>query len=93
MKQFCLIRFVQRGRQRDYVNIIRGGGCYSQVGRTGNRQDISLGNGCATSVGTPIHEMMHAIGNISFTNINLFYEYEIMMKNGRLKDWTNHYTF
>ena len=85
---------MQRGRQRDYVNIIRGGGCYSQVGRTGNRQDISLGNGCATSVGTPIHEMMHAIGNISFTNINLFYEYEItMMKNGRLKDWTNHYTF
>ena len=86
---------MQRGRQRDYVNIIRGGGCYSQVGRTGNRQDISLGNGCATSVGTPIHEMMHAIGNISFTNINLFYEYEInfMMTNGRLKDWTNHYTF
>ena len=84
--QFFLIRFVQRGRQRDYINIIRGGGCYSQVGRTGNRQDVSLGNGCATSVGTPIHELMHAIGNIRFTNINSFHGYEIMMTNDRLEN-------
>jgi len=41
----CL-KFVQRSNQRDYIDFFVGGGCYSQVGRRGGRQEISLGNGC-----------------------------------------------
>ena len=40
----CL-KFVQRSNQRDYIDFFVGGGCYSQVGRRGGRQEISLGNG------------------------------------------------
>ena len=69
-----LTRFFKKqrnSRRNDYINIYRGRGCHSMIGRMGARQDLSLGNGCATSVGTPIHELMHAIGNIRFTNINI----------------------
>ena len=53
--------------------MIDGSGCWSYVGKQGGKQKLSLlagqmhgGNvygGCATQVGTPIHELMHAIGN------------------------------
>ena len=35
----------------------------SKLGRIGGRQELSLGNRCADNVGTPLHELMHAIGN------------------------------
>jgi len=56
----CL-KFVQRSNQRDYIDFFVGGGCYSQVGRRGGRQEISLGNGCWYSH-TVSHEIMHALG-------------------------------
>ena len=44
--------------------MISGDGCWSWVGRTGGKQELSLKSGsCAYQVGTPIHELMHAIGN------------------------------
>ena len=47
--------------------MISDSGCWSQVGKTGGKQELSLkarsdGGWCAYSVGTPIHELMHAIG-------------------------------
>ncbi|XP_065649633.1 hatching enzyme 1.2 [Hydra vulgaris] len=60
-KQKTCIRFVPRTNEPSYVNFIKGGGCYSMIGRQGGRQDISLGQGCGYK-GIAIHEMMHALG-------------------------------
>ena len=59
-----ILRIVPRTTHRDYIRIYRGGGCSSLVGRKGGVQDLSLGNYCATNVGTPIHEFLHALGNV-----------------------------
>ncbi|XP_064459114.1 zinc metalloproteinase nas-4-like [Ornithodoros turicata] len=55
------IRWKPRTYERDFVFIVRGVGCYSNVGRTGGQQYLSLGNGCVYH-GTVLHEMMHAVG-------------------------------
>jgi len=56
------IKIVEReNNERDYVEIIKDGGCYSYWGRTGNRQPISLPVGCQ-STATVVHEFMHALG-------------------------------
>lgn len=44
----------------DCINVIKGSGCYSYIGRTGGIQDLSIGNNC--SVGNAKHEIGHAIG-------------------------------
>jgi hypothetical protein len=48
----------------DYVHVFNGGdgACYSNVGRTGGRQQLSLGRGCTNSPATIQHEFMHALG-------------------------------
>ena len=55
------IRFVPRTSERGYINIMKGSGCSSSVGRTGSRQQVSLGTGCVYT-GIVIHELMHATG-------------------------------
>ncbi|CAG2119530.1 unnamed protein product, partial [Medioppia subpectinata] len=61
IESLSCIRFKQRTKQKDYINIIKGRGCYSYVGRVGGSQDLSLGRGCMWR-GTCIHELMHAMG-------------------------------
>lgn len=51
----------QASQYRNYVIFMKGGGCYSMIGRQRSRQQISLGRGCE-SKGIAIHEMMHALG-------------------------------
>jgi hypothetical protein len=54
------IRFVARSTETDYVEFLDGGGCWSQIGHQGGKQQISLGSGCGT--GNAIHEMGHTVG-------------------------------
>ncbi|XOZ34536.1 M12 family metallopeptidase [Halomonadaceae bacterium KBTZ08] len=56
------IRFVQHSDERNYVNIMRGSGCYSFVGMSGGAQNLSLGRGCGQK-GVVIHELVHALGH------------------------------
>lgn len=57
------IRFVQRTTQPDYIDIIDGDGCWSWLGRQGDRQEMSIGRaiGCV-SPGIAVHEAVHALG-------------------------------
>jgi hypothetical protein len=59
------IRFVKRTAQNqaeypDYLSFERLDGCWSRVGRRGERQAVSLGLGCG--LGAAIHEIGHALG-------------------------------
>ncbi len=58
-----IIQWVPRTTQRDYVtfNLVGpAGSCFSEVGRTGGRQQIGGSTTC--SIGALLHEMGHAIG-------------------------------
>lgn len=55
------VKFKEREREEDFVHIVRGGGCYSSVGRRGGRQALSLGRGCE-NYGIILHELMHVVG-------------------------------
>ncbi|XP_017047084.1 zinc metalloproteinase nas-1 isoform X1 [Drosophila ficusphila] len=58
------VQFKKRTTETDYVVIINGTGCYSDVGRQGlGPQDVSLSSlSCLNNNGSTIHELMHAIG-------------------------------
>eukprot|EP00088_Acartia_fossae_P069245 TRINITY_DN8983_c0_g1_i1.p1 TRINITY_DN8983_c0_g1~~TRINITY_DN8983_c0_g1_i1.p1 ORF type:complete len:301 (-),score=36.37 TRINITY_DN8983_c0_g1_i1:25-927(-) len=59
------IRLRPRTNEKHFVNIYRGSGCSSIVGRDfwrqGTGQPLSLGQGCV-NLGIVIHELMHAAG-------------------------------
>ncbi|XP_078355010.1 high choriolytic enzyme 1-like [Oculina patagonica] len=60
-KRTC-IRFEEKtDKDKDYIEIVKGSGCWAQIGRRSGRQQLSLGKGCDTR-GRAIHEIMHAIG-------------------------------
>jgi len=60
-KKNTCIRFIPRTNQRNYVHIVKGGGCSSLVGRWGGAQRLTLGSGCV-HVGVIVHEALHAVG-------------------------------
>jgi choriolysin H len=55
------IRFVQRTYQADYLEITKGAGCDSFVGKVTGKQVLNLGEGCVAPT-IPAHEMIHALG-------------------------------
>ena len=54
------IRFVKRGKEKNYVTFKRGSGCSSSIGMVGGQQFVSLGDECST--GNAIHEIGHVVG-------------------------------
>ncbi|WP_224366996.1 M12 family metallopeptidase [Hyalangium versicolor] len=61
--QKTCIQFVPRtSKDRNYVSVFQGDGCYSYVGCVQQgKQELSLGQGCEFK-GTAVHELMHALG-------------------------------
>jgi hypothetical protein len=56
------VKFVEKSwYTRDYIQLIQGNGCWSNVGRVGGKQMLSLGSGCGNK-NLMLHELMHSIG-------------------------------
>ncbi|MFE8602955.1 M12 family metallopeptidase [Archangium violaceum] len=62
-KQKTCVQFVKRtAKDRNYVSVFEGDGCYSYVGCIQQgKQELSLGQGCEFK-GTAAHELLHALG-------------------------------
>ncbi|XP_061089992.1 hatching enzyme 1.2-like [Conger conger] len=60
-KETC-IRFVPRSFQRDFISVESKDGCYSHLGRTGNKQVLSLDKYGCVYHGIIQHELNHALG-------------------------------
>jgi hypothetical protein len=56
-----VVKFVPRTSQANYIMVVPGNKCSSQVGRTGGQQILTLGQGCF-SKGIVQHEFLHALG-------------------------------
>ncbi|XP_075422810.1 astacin-like metalloendopeptidase [Ascaphus truei] len=56
------VHFVSRTEEKDYVNILSGDGCWSDVGRTGGKQTVSLSKAGCANYGVAQHELTHSLG-------------------------------
>lgn len=54
------IQLVRRTNETAYVVFVNKNGCWSQIGRSGRRQEISIGPGC--DFDSIVHEICHSIG-------------------------------
>nr|AYV97265.1 zinc metalloproteinase nas-13 [Anisakis simplex] len=59
--KYTCIKLVNRNKEKDYISIGPGSGCWSYVGYVGGEQTLSLGAECFVK-GVVIHELMHALG-------------------------------
>ncbi len=56
------IQFVPRTTESDYIAVINGNGCFSQIGRTKGKQELILERSKCLNVENVNHEIMHALG-------------------------------
>ncbi|XP_054627121.1 hatching enzyme 1.2-like [Dunckerocampus dactyliophorus] len=62
-KKSTCIRFIKKkSKHRDYLSFISADGCWSYLGRTGNRQQISLKSQGCLFTDIVQHEVLHALG-------------------------------
>jgi hypothetical protein len=62
IEQQTCVRFLTKSSQSDYVEIINGDGCFSELGMTGGRQIVSLRKAGCMYMGTVMHEFIHVLG-------------------------------
>ncbi|XP_078489180.1 high choriolytic enzyme 1-like [Ciona intestinalis] len=55
------IDLINRTTEMDFIEVIRGRGCWSWVAKRGGKQELSIGPGCEYS-GIVQHEFLHALG-------------------------------
>jgi len=61
VEKYTCIQFSPWKGEDDYVEFVKGVGCYSSVGRQNGRQVVSIGEGCETTK-TVVHELLHTVG-------------------------------
>jgi hypothetical protein len=59
------IKFQETNQADQYIEIIKGRGCYAVLGAYRRGQQLSLPNDCLDT-GTIIHEILHALGFETF---------------------------
>ncbi|KAM4018153.1 astacin-like metalloendopeptidase isoform 1-T1 [Anomaloglossus baeobatrachus] len=56
------IRFIERTKEKDYLDIHSGSGCWSSIGKVGGAQPLSLMSSGCMARGVVQHEINHALG-------------------------------
>ncbi|XP_070494003.1 hatching enzyme 1.2-like [Chironomus tepperi] len=62
LQLYTCVQFTARTYETDYINIISGDGCFSNIGRVGGMQYVSLQRRGCLSHGTILHELIHTLG-------------------------------
>lgn len=59
---YTCVRFVHRTHERDFIEIISDRGCWSRLGKSGQKQQLSLQKRGCFYHGIIMHELIHALG-------------------------------
>ena len=62
LQRYTCVQFISRTYEKDYIHIISGDGCFSNIGRIGGVQYISLQRRGCLARGTILHELIHTLG-------------------------------
>jgi Astacin (Peptidase family M12A) len=83
---YTCIRFAPRTYERDFVEIISDRGCWSSIGKIGQKQQLSLQKGGCFYRGIIMHELIHALGYDHMQNHSDRDKYVIILESNITPD-------